>query len=155
MTVRSIRTMTAVATVVAAISASRLIAGTEPHDRQQAAAPAAPTMASVMAAMTDADWRPLDPEHTLYLELATGRVVIELAPEFAPAHAANVKALARESYFDGLTINRVQDNYVVQWGDRWRATRPADGSGSPTATARSAAPAATTPTAAAARNCSW
>jgi peptidylprolyl isomerase len=79
--------------------------------------PVAPTMASVMAAMTDADWQPLDPEHTLYLELASGRVVIELAPEFAPAHAANVKALAREGYFDGLTINRVQDNYVVQWGD--------------------------------------
>ena len=77
----------------------------------------APTPASVMAAMTDADWRPIDPEQTLYLELETGRVVIELAPEFAPAHAANVKALAREGYFDGLTINRVQDNYVVQWGD--------------------------------------
>lgn len=75
------------------------------------------TPASVLAAATDADWRPLDPEQTLYLELDSGRVVIELAPEFAPAHAANVKALVRESYFDGLTINRVQDNYVVQWGD--------------------------------------
>ena len=78
---------------------------------------AAPTPASVMAATTDADWRPLDPDETLYLDLETGRVVIELATEFAPAHAANVKALAREGYFDGLTINRVQDNYVVQWGD--------------------------------------
>jgi peptidylprolyl isomerase len=79
--------------------------------------PAAPTVASVLAAATAADWRPLDPENTLYMELATGRVVIEIAPEFAPAHAANVKALAREGYFDGLTINRVQDNYVAQWGD--------------------------------------
>ena len=79
--------------------------------------PQAPTIASVMEATTAADWRALDPEHTLYLELATGRVVIELLPAMAPAHAANVKALAREGYFDGLTINRVQDNYVVQWGD--------------------------------------
>ncbi len=79
--------------------------------------PAPPTTASVMAAATPADWRPLDPENTLYLETAAGRVVIELAPGFAPNHAANVKALAREGYFDGLTINRVQDNYVVQWGD--------------------------------------
>lgn len=79
--------------------------------------PAAPTTASVLAAATAADWRPLDPENTLYLELATGRVVIELAPAFAPNHAANVKALAREGYFDGLTVNRVQDNYVAQWGD--------------------------------------
>ena len=82
-----------------------------------AATPAAPTIASVLAAATSADWRPLDPENTLYLELASGRVVIELAPTFAPAHAKNVKALVREGYFDGLTINRVQDNYVAQWGD--------------------------------------
>lgn len=79
--------------------------------------PPAPTTASVMAATSAADWRPLDPENTLYLELATGRVVIELAPSFAPAHVSNVKALVREGYFDGLTINRVQDNYVAQWGD--------------------------------------
>ena len=77
----------------------------------------APTTASVLAAATAADWRPLDPENTLYLELASGRVIIELAPAFAPNHAANVKALAREGYFDGLSINRVQDNYVAQWGD--------------------------------------
>jgi peptidylprolyl isomerase len=78
---------------------------------------APPTTASVMAAATAADWRALDPENTIYLELAAGRVVIELAPAFAPNHAANVKSLVREGYFDGLTINRVQDNYVVQWGD--------------------------------------
>jgi peptidylprolyl isomerase len=70
-----------------------------------------------MAAATAADWRPLDPENTLYLEIASGRIIIEIAPAFAPNHAANVKALIREGYFDGLTINRVQDNYVVQWGD--------------------------------------
>jgi cyclophilin family peptidyl-prolyl cis-trans isomerase len=29
----------------------------------------------------------------------------------------NIKALVREHYFDGLAINRVQDNWVVQWGD--------------------------------------
>ena len=79
--------------------------------------PAAPTQASVLAASSPADWRLLDPENTLYMELASGRVVIELAPAFAPNHAANVKALVREGYFDGLTINRVQDNYVAQWGD--------------------------------------
>jgi len=75
------------------------------------------TTAEVLAAAGADDWRPLDPENTLYLELASGRVVIELAPRFAPQHAANVKALAREHYFDGLAIVRVQDNYVVQWGD--------------------------------------
>jgi peptidylprolyl isomerase len=75
------------------------------------------TMAELLAASKPSDWRPLDPENTLYVELATGRVVIELAPSFAPAHVANVKALARERYYDGLAVVRVQDNYVVQWAD--------------------------------------
>lgn len=79
--------------------------------------PKAPTMAEVLAASQASDWRALDPENTLYLELAGGRVVIELAPDFAPRHVANVKALARERYYDGLAIVRVQDNYVVQWAD--------------------------------------
>jgi peptidylprolyl isomerase len=74
-------------------------------------------MADVLAASSPADWRTLDPENTLYLEFASGRVVIELAPAFAPNHVANVKALAREHYWDGLAIVRVQDNYVVQWAD--------------------------------------
>jgi peptidylprolyl isomerase len=76
-----------------------------------------PTMAEVLAAAKPADWRTLAPENTLYVELAAGRVIIELAPAFAPRHVANVKALAREHYYDGLDIIRVQDNYVVQWAD--------------------------------------
>ncbi|HWV99798.1 MAG TPA: peptidylprolyl isomerase [Candidatus Acidoferrum sp.] len=76
-----------------------------------------PTMAAVLAASKHGDWRGLDPENTIYVELASGRVVIELAPVFAPRHVANVKALAREHYYDGLAIIRVQDNYVVQRGD--------------------------------------
>src|ERR1700722_13828291 len=77
----------------------------------------APIMADVLAPSPPADWRPLDPENTLYMELDRGRVVIELAPQFAPNHVANVKALVREKYYDGLAIVRVQDNYVVQWAD--------------------------------------
>lgn len=75
------------------------------------------TMQDVLDASTPADWRALDPENTLYLELDSGRVVIELAPAFAPQHVANIRTLVRAGYFDGLTINRSQDNFVVQWGD--------------------------------------
>ena len=75
------------------------------------------TYAEVLATATPADWRPLDVENTLYMDLPTGRVVIELSAAYAPAHAANVRTLVREGYFDGLTILRSQDNYVVQWGD--------------------------------------
>lgn len=87
-----------------------------------AADPPAPTkpprtMSEVLEATAPADWRPLDPENTLYLQLPQGRVVIELAPAFAPLHAANLRTLARQKYFDGLAIVRSQDNFVVQWGD--------------------------------------
>jgi peptidylprolyl isomerase len=85
-----------------------------------AAAPAAakpPTSAEILAASAPSDWRALDPHNTLYMDLPAGRVIIELAPLFAPHHVANVAALAREDYFDGLWIMRAQDNYVVQWGD--------------------------------------
>lgn len=75
------------------------------------------TVSSVLATTTGADWRGLEPENTLVMELPSGRVVIELAPAFAPLHARNIRALAREGYFDGLAIVRVQDNYVTQWGD--------------------------------------
>lgn len=81
------------------------------------AAAAGKTMADVLAVSKPADWRKPDPENTLYMELASGRVVIELAPEFAPQHIANIRALARGKYFDGLAITRSQDNFVVQWGD--------------------------------------
>jgi peptidylprolyl isomerase len=85
----------------------------------QAEGPARParTMSDVLAATTAADWRALDPENTLYVQLPSGRVVIELATAFAPQHAANLRTLVRQKYFDGLAIIRSQDNFVVQWGD--------------------------------------
>lgn len=76
-----------------------------------------PIAAEILASSKPDDWRTPDAENTLYLEFATNRVVIEFAPAFAPRHVANVKALSREHYYDGLAILRVQDNYVVQWGD--------------------------------------
>jgi peptidylprolyl isomerase len=76
-----------------------------------------PTMADLLAASRPSDWRALDPDNTLYVDLSAGRVVIELAPRFAPLHVANIKTLARSGYFDSLAIVRVQENYVVQWGD--------------------------------------
>jgi cyclophilin family peptidyl-prolyl cis-trans isomerase len=79
--------------------------------------PPKPSVADVVKASKPGDWRPLDPDNTLYMESALGRVVIEMAPAFAPNHVKNIKALVRAHYFDGLAIVRVQDNWVVQWGD--------------------------------------
>lgn len=75
------------------------------------------TSAEVIAATADTDWREPNPEHTLYLDINGGRVVIELAPAFAPKHVANIQQLVRQGYFNALPIVRSQDNYVVQWGD--------------------------------------
>jgi peptidylprolyl isomerase len=84
-----------------------------------ATAPASPpsSLAEILAASPAADWRAIDPENTVYLTIPQGRVVIELAPAFAPAHVANIKRLVRAGFFDGLAVVRVQDDYVVQWGD--------------------------------------
>ena len=85
--------------------------------RAEDAPVAPPTTAEVIEHSQPGDWRQPDPDNTLYLDLAGGRVVIELAAQIAPKHAANIRTLARQHYWDGLAILRSQDNYVVQWGD--------------------------------------
>ena len=81
-----------------------------------ASASAAPVqVGDLLAKAPAADWRALDPENTVYMDLPAGRVVIELAPAFAPNHVANIKALVRSGYFDDSAVVRVQDNYVAQW----------------------------------------
>jgi cyclophilin family peptidyl-prolyl cis-trans isomerase len=81
------------------------------------APPAKPSVSDLVKASAAADWRALDPDNTLVMDIPAGRVVIEMAPAFAPNHVRNIKALVREHYFDGLAIVRSQDNFVVQWGD--------------------------------------
>lgn len=85
--------------------------------RPAAELPAKASVADAIKASKPSDWRALDPANTLYMETPAGRVVIELAPQFAPKHVANIKALVAEQYYDGLAILRAQDNWVVQWGD--------------------------------------
>lgn len=81
-------------------------------------APARPlTTQEILEASAPADWRTLDPANTLYMDLPTGRVVIELAPAFAPGHVANIRTLAKEGFWDGTSIYRSHDNFVVQFGD--------------------------------------
>jgi cyclophilin family peptidyl-prolyl cis-trans isomerase len=75
------------------------------------------TLADVVKGSKASDWRPLDPQSTMYMELPAGRVVIEMAPAFAPNHVDNIRTMVREHYFDGLAVIRSQDNWVVQWGD--------------------------------------
>ena len=62
-------------------------------------------------------WKQIPSDDLLVMDLKNGeRAVLQLAPQFAPIHVANIRALARGNYWDGATIYRVQDAYVVQWG---------------------------------------
>lgn len=76
-----------------------------------------PTTKELLAQSKPQEWRTPDPHNLLVMQLPTGRVVIELAPDFTPLHAANIRTLAHEHYYDGLAIVRVQDNFVTQWDD--------------------------------------
>lgn len=107
-----------------------------------AAVPSTPspprTMDEILAAAPAGHWRDPAPDNLLVITLDAGRVVIELSPEHAPQHVANLRTLAREGYFNGLTINRSQDNFVVQWGD---ANKDDPAGAKPLGTAEAALPA--------------
>ncbi|KRG44164.1 peptidylprolyl isomerase [Stenotrophomonas pictorum JCM 9942] len=71
----------------------------------------------IIDASPASDWHTPAPENLLYMDVDGGRVIIELAPDFAPEHVGNIRTLAREHFWDGLSIYRAQDNFVVQFGD--------------------------------------
>ena len=58
-----------------------------------------------------------DPENTLYLDTAYGRVVIEMLPQVAPNHVERIKKLVREGYYNGNQFFRVIDGFMAQTGD--------------------------------------
>jgi len=71
----------------------------------------------VVATSPASAWKTIPADDLMVIDLKNGgRVVIQLAPAFAPVHVANIKALSRDGYWQGSTVYRVQDNYVAQWG---------------------------------------
>ena len=97
---RSLLLLTAAALLIGAAPAKKLLTPTD-----------------IVTAAPAAAWKTIAADDLLVLDLKSGgRVVVQLAPEFAPVHVANIQALARGKYWDGATIYRVQDNYVAQWG---------------------------------------
>lgn len=89
---------------------------TTPGRSTQETAPSRSTQEIIDTAPADA-WRTPDPAQLLYLNTVKGTVVFELAPDFAPEHVAQIKLLAGKHFWDDTHIYRVQDNYVVQFGD--------------------------------------
>ncbi|MEM7729957.1 MAG: peptidylprolyl isomerase [Pseudomonadota bacterium] len=65
----------------------------------------------------DAAWRTVDPENLMLIDTAYGTIGVELFPEIAPKHVAQVKALARDGFYDGVIFHRVIDGFMNQTGD--------------------------------------
>jgi len=102
---------------------------------------AAQTAAQIEADAPPAAWAPIAADDLVAFETARGRVVVQLAPAFAPAHVAAIRALVRAHAFDGGAVVRVQDNYVVQWTARAAATAAEAGAPLAPSTGTTAAPA--------------
>jgi peptidylprolyl isomerase len=66
---------------------------------------------------SDADWRTPDPNMLLVIDTNKGRIIVELYPILAPAHVAQIQALAKRHFFDGQTFFRVIDDFMDQTGD--------------------------------------
>src|SRR6478752_6720740 len=58
-----------------------------------------------------------DKENTLYIDLKDGRVVIEMRPDLAPKHVAQIKKLTREGKYNGVAFHRVIEGFMAQTGD--------------------------------------
>ena len=58
-----------------------------------------------------------DPQNTLLIDTTQGRIVIKLRNDLAPGHAARIKQLAREGFYDGVPFHRVMKGFMVQTGD--------------------------------------
>ena len=83
-----------------------------------------PSPGEIVAAAPTSEWMAIAPEDLLVMTLAPDaggeprEVVIQLMPPpFSQGWIDNIRTLARAHWYDGIAVVRVQDNYVVQWGD--------------------------------------
>ncbi|HQS13348.1 MAG: peptidylprolyl isomerase [Sphingomonadales bacterium 35-56-22] len=102
--------------------ASAAICAALPVSAQEAKTYPAPS--EIFAAAKADNWVAIAPSDILVMDLAPDskgkprRVIIQLMPApFSQGWVSNIRKLAAAHWWDGTSINRVQDNYVVQWGD--------------------------------------
>ena len=114
--------MTALALFALALPAAVIAqTGSEPPPPPPANAPSPNEIVNEAPAK---DWVAIAPEDLLVMKLTPGtagkprEVIIQLLPApMSQGWTDNIRTLARANWYDGTSINRVQDNYVVQWGD--------------------------------------
>ena len=71
----------------------------------------------IIALISGGEAMAADLDNTIYLDVPAGRVVIKMRPDLAPATVAQIKALTRRGFYDGLTFHRVIDGFMAQTGD--------------------------------------
>ena len=98
----------------------------------------APSPNEIVAEASAEEWVAISADDLLVMTLAPDaegnerKVTIQLMPApFSQGWVENIRTLARAGWYDGITINRVQDNYVVQWGDPNYDNPEAEGAAKP------------------------
>lgn len=109
-------------TTAIALGAAALALALPAAAQNEADAP--PSPGEIVAAAPASEWIAIAPEDLLVMTLAPDaegnprEVVIQLMPPpFSQGWVENIRTLARAQWYDGIAVTRVQDNYVVQWGD--------------------------------------
>ncbi len=105
-------------TPLAALLALSPVSAQEPEKKEY------PSPNAIVDAAPASDWKAISASDLLVMDLtpdARGearRIIIQLMPPpFSQGWIGNIRKLAAAKFWDGTSINRVQDNYVVQWGD--------------------------------------
>ena len=98
----------------AALALALLAGAADAAPRPKKGAPVAPPPPP---APTAADFRPLDPDNMLVVETNKGRIIVEITPLTAPAHAERIKTLVKQHFYDGQTFFRVIEDFMDQTGD--------------------------------------
>jgi peptidylprolyl isomerase len=104
--------------LAACVAALAVTATAAPKAKAPAAVAPAPAAATAApGAPGPSDWRTPDPNNVLVVDTNKGRIVVEMIPEIAPLHVAQIRALAHENFYDGLRFFRVIDKFMDQTGD--------------------------------------
>ena len=103
--------------LTAAVAAVAVTAFAAPKKAPILPSVSAPAKPAGPAAPGTADWRSPDPNDVLVIDTNKGRILVEMLPEVAPKHVAQVRALAHEGFYDGQRFFRVIDKFMDQTGD--------------------------------------
>ena len=58
-----------------------------------------------------------DPTNQVILTTKDGKITIQLRPDLAPKHVAQIEKLTKAGFYNGLKFHRVIDGFMAQTGD--------------------------------------